>query len=690
MLICPQCKFENPDINKFCESCGTSLTEKNCLSCGTDVPVNMESCHNCGTFCGTVWWVIIAKDANCVPSNPEDLEVSAEVLPIKSTVQQEDGESTKATETFFHNSQIKEFTAATSEISSKITIEIGSYLDSQQRYKILEIVPKSEEFANHNETYVRVLDCQPYQVTPLMAIYENKHQGLTISFADLEEIPNLAKPYLVLLSQQRQGIPLLHDAWRQGDVEVLILEDYSNLQYLLELWHEEATSSLQILHCLSEMTQLWVMLEPLQCRQSLLELSNLRLDEDQVLVLQRLYPETASLVTSENQGYTVQSLAQIWHTLFKQSQRTQFGPLLQLMGDLDLGEIETLEQLQLRLQAIASELQPSNSYDLIPNDGDVTVTLVNTQIPVAPTVLQFGELEENDSKSDDFPTVVLPMQLASLENAGLTDVGRQRDHNEDYFGIETRINQVELPRDKAIAARGTYVLCDGMGGHAGGEVASELAVSTLRKYFQTNWTQNSLPNEEIIREGVRQANQAIFNINQEDARSGVGRMGTTLVMLLAQNTHIAVAHVGDSRLYRLTRKRGLEQMTIDHEVGQREIARGVDASIAYSRPDAYQLTQALGPRENNMVEPDVQFLKINEDTLFILASDGLSDNNLLETHWRSHLEPLLSSNANLERGVSELIDLANKYNGHDNITAVLIRAKVRANGDKSEIKGRAS
>jgi protein phosphatase len=680
MLICPQCKFENPDINKFCESCGTSLTEKNCLSCGTDVPVDMETCQNCGTFCGTVWWVIIAKDANSVPANTVNLEMSA----IKSAVPQEDSESTETKETFFHNPQPKEFTEATSEI----TIEIGSYLDSQQRYKIIEIIPKNEEFANHNETYVKVLDCQPYQVTPLMAIYENKHQGLTISLADLEEISDLAKPYLVLLSQQHQGIPLLHDAWRQGDVELLILEDYSNLQYLMELWHEETTSSLQIVHCLLKMTQLWVMLEPLQYRQSLLELSNLRLDEDQVLVLQRLYPETA--IASDNQGYTVQSLAQIWHTLFKQSQRTQFGPLLQLMGDLDMGEIQTLEQLQLRLQAIASEMQPSNSHDQGSNDGDVTVTLVNTQIPVAPTVLQFGELEENDSKSDDFPTVVLPMQLASLENAGITDVGRQRDHNEDYFGIETRINQVELPRDKAIAARGTYVLCDGMGGHAGGEVASELAVSTLRKYFQTSWTQNSLPNEEIIREGVRQANQAIFNVNQEDARSGVGRMGTTLVMLLAQDTNIAVANVGDSRLYRLTRKYGLEQMTTDHEVGQREIARGVDPSIAYSRPDAYQLTQALGPRDNNMVDPDIQFFKINEDTLFILASDGLSDNNLLETHWRSHLEPLLSSNANLEKGVSELIDLANKYNGHDNITAVLIRAKVRANGDKPEMKGRAS
>jgi protein phosphatase len=140
-----------------------------------------------------------------------------------------------------------------------------------------------------------------------------------------------------------------------------------------------------------------------------------------------------------------------------------------------------------------------------------------------------------------------------------------------------------------------------------------------------------------------------------------------------------VAHVGDSRLYRVTRKQGLEQITIDHEVGQREISRGVEPNIAYSRPDAYQLTQALGPRDNNFISPEVQFLEINQDALFVLTSDGLSDNDLLEKHWQTNLVNLISSEANLEKGVRDLIDLANLYNGHDNITAVLIRAKVRPN-----------
>jgi len=156
-------------------------------------------------------------------------------------------------------------------------------------------------------------------------------------------------------------------------------------------------------------------------------------------------------------------------------------------------------------------------------------------------------------------------------------------------------------------------------------------------------------------------------------------MGTTLVMLLVQDTEVAIAHVGDSRLYRYTRKRGLEQITIDHEVGQREIQRGVDPDIAYARPDAYQLTQALGPRDEHFIKPDVQYLELNEDTLLLLCSDGLTDNDLLENHWQSHIEPLISSQANLDQGVRQLIDLANQCNGHDNITAIAVRAKVRPN-----------
>ncbi|MEH2088020.1 serine/threonine phosphatase [Nostoc sp.] len=661
MLICPQCKFENPNSNKFCQNCGASLTHKVCPECSTDdVPVNALRCHNCNTECGTVFWAIIAK------------ETTGEALRVEGDVGDVGGEGDE------------QAIPASSPLSPSSQITLGSYLDSQERYQLLDTPLAQTETAIITDVGVRVLDCQPYQISPIEAILASQESDLLTPSVEASEIPRLAKLYIALQSQGERGIPSIHDAWQQGDIQVLIIENRSDWQYLLDLWQEETTSSLKILHWCYEMTQLWAVLEPVNCRQSLLDLSNLRLDEDQTLALQRLYvessnsqpatesPEDAPHQTSAipEEPLTIQTLGRVWQALFRQSQRTQFGSVVQMLGDLEVGKIQTIAQLRSRLEEISIELEAL---------GTATLPPIEEKNTAVSTIPQSDELGDIISKIDDMPTVVLAMQLSSLEDAGRTDVGRQRHHNEDCFGIETKIQKLEFPKSRVLEGHGLYILCDGMGGHAGGEIASELAVNTLRQYFQEHWIANQLPTEDSIREAVYLANEAIYKLNQQDARSGVGRMGTTLVMLLIQDTQAAVAHVGDSRLYRLTRKQGLEQVTVDHEVGQREINRGVEASIAYARPDAYQLTQALGPRDENSINPDVGFFDINEDTLLLLASDGLSDNDLLETHWQSRLQPLLSSGANLEQGVTDLIDLANQYNGHDNITGILIRAKVRPN-----------
>jgi protein phosphatase len=317
--------------------------------------------------------------------------------------------------------------------------------------------------------------------------------------------------------------------------------------------------------------------------------------------------------------------------------------------------------------------------------------LLNQATSDRPEVEDPNPIQSMNSKEmpvDDMPTIVLPMQLSMLEDAARTDVGQQREHNEDFFSLSTEMSKAERPSGRFVQGRGLYVLCDGMGGHAGGEVASQLAVDTLQTFFRAYWASDEgeqvsrmgqLPPSTIIREGVRLANQSIFERNQTDARMGNGRMGTTLVVVLLCNTSVAIAHVGDSRAYRYTRKRGLQQVTVDHEVGQREIQRGVDPEVAYGRPDAYQLTQALGPRDENFVEPDLTFMELTEDTLLLLASDGLTDNNLLENHVMSHVDPMMSSQMNLDQGVRQLVDLANEVNGHDNITVIAVRAKVRPN-----------
>jgi protein phosphatase len=659
MLICPQCNFENPNSNRFCQNCGESLTHRICPECSAEVALDAQYCDNCGTECGTILWAIVTKE------KIEDWE--------QETVGQENQETREEEEM---------------EGSPPSPTPVLSYLDEQQRYQILDPSFALESLPFNTKVGVRVLDCQPYQRTLLEVMLLNDEQGVATPSVGTGEIPNLAKPYIALQPLSHLGIPSIRDTWQRERIQVVLVEDRSHWQSLLDIWHQETTNSLQIVNFFYQMTQLWGVLEKVRCRQSLLELSNLKLDEDQSLALQQLYvepiheditevPSEEEQTTSKDevkaQQFSVQTLGRMWQALFRESQRTQFGSILHLLGDLELEKVQSLEQLQSRLEAISCELQGLSSPGSSSPEPEVP------QSSDSRTILQLDGEDDTDPKADDTPTVVLPMQLMSLDYAGLTDVGRQRDHNEDYFGIETEIYKLELPNNRTLQTRGLYVLCDGMGGHAGGEVASALAVSTLRQYFQTHWASNQIPPESDIRQAVRLANKAIYDVNQKDFRSGVGRMGTTLVMVLVYDTQVAVAHVGDSRLYRITRKGGLEQITVDHEVGQREISRGVEPNVAYARPDAYQLTQALGPRDDNYIVPEVKFLEINEDTVFLLASDGLSDNNLLTLHWQTHLQPLLSSSANLEHGVKALIDLANNYNGHDNITAVVIRAKVRPN-----------
>lgn len=634
MLICPHCKFENPDDNKFCQSCGTSLTLKTCDKCGADVPLHTRYCQECGAECGTIWLAIITSEMPGVVSQVED----EKLIP------------------------------ATASKKPDTQLSVGSFLDRGKRYQLLEPLPDLKAIAPNTELTVRVLDCQPFQISPLEAMGESHQQGLIVPSMSVIGIPSLAQAYLTLQREVPPGIPLIHDAWQQDNIQFILIEDRSHWQLLSDEWKSHEIHPLQLLHWCYQMTQLWGILEKVNCRQSLLNVSNLRLDDDQTLALQRLFVDTPA--SNLPPHIPIKALGSLWKSLCQNPHGSKVEGVEQMLTDLEVGKISTAEELQSRLEKIATAVNSTLEVDV--------VSPTHIQTASAPTRFQNDDWEAIE-KNEDAPTIILSMQLRSLEDVGRTDVGRQRDRNEDYFGMESSQRKIELPRNRHIQARGLYILCDGMGGHAGGEVASELAVNTLRQYFQAHWVGEELPTPDVIKTGILLANKTIYDLNQQGLRSGVGRMGTTLVMLLVQNTRLAVAHVGDSRLYRFTRKGGLQQMTVDHEVGQREIAKGVEPSIAYARPDAYQLTQAIGPREANFVHPDVDFFEIREDTLLLLASDGLSDNDLLENNYQTHLAPLLSSSSNLELGLSDLIDLANDVNGHDNITGILVRLKVAPN-----------
>ncbi|TAH16965.1 MAG: serine/threonine phosphatase [Oscillatoriales cyanobacterium] len=748
MLLCPRCQFENPNLNKFCQQCGNSLTYKACHQCGTQVAVSAELCQNCGVTTGQVWRAIICGRSNLpavqleqstIPSAeltqktdnfPETRSAQNSPQSIADTIKTEitadspqldAAESSSpeisgteivvgaiATESFQTEQKSStttpereitpsdnNFTAApppeqtqeatenpegASPPSPKISAPyseylipsqpIGAYLDSQQRYQLLETLPARKPSDTVSAT---VLDCQPLQMSPLKAMLAANSASVAkrtspytaaikagenaTNSALAELCQGIAEPYLALRWHFSHNLPVIHDSWSDNQQAVLLLEDCSQWPLLVERWSQPETSTQQIVYWLHEMTELWAALEPWRCRQSLLELTNLRVNPDSSfsfasLRLQYLYPEPAG------SNLQLVDLGQLWQAIFNQSERTQFGALLELLQQMYRGEITTIEELRSRLETVPLELQSAPSPTLTP-------TRFQTDIPDNSPPEVVGEVL----------TQPMPVQIYSLEDAGLTDVGRTREHNEDFFSIWTQLNKLETSFGRIFQTKGLYILCDGMGGHDSGEVASQLAAETLREFFQTSW-ENQLPEPDTIRQGVLLANKAIFEINQKDGRSGIGRMGTTLVAVLVQDTKFAVAHVGDSRLYRLRKGQTLEKITSDHEVGQREIKRGVDAETAYSRPDAYQLTQAIGPRDGNFLKPDVQFLDLSEDTLLILASDGLTDNDLLETHWRETLAPLFNPQADLDEGVADLIELGNKRNGHDNITAIIIRAQV--------------
>ena len=344
------------------------------------------------------------------------------------------------------------------------------------------------------------------------------------------------------------------------------------------------------------------------------------------------------------------------------------------------------------------ETQPLNLEDLIEEtdtqskvfDPSQLSQVVTSEEKLPEKLLQELPIEANlevilDTNSELLVDLTSSLYLQNITYAGKTDVGKQRDRNEDDFAaiFQTRsINGKSQISDRSY--RGLFVLCDGMGGHEGGAEASAIAVNSIIEQFQPFWV-DTLPGSQKLEEIISNANQAIFIKNESEQRQALGRMGTTLVMLTIHDLEVAIAHVGDSRIYKVTNSPNLpaedatkanlpklEQITRDHEVLNQLIDLGVDLETAQARPDAHQLTQALGPNPTNLLLPSIQIFSLTEPTLFLLCSDGLCDNDAIEQNWRSHLLPILNKEIDLQTGLDNLIELGNNINGYDNLTAILI------------------
>jgi protein phosphatase len=229
--------------------------------------------------------------------------------------------------------------------------------------------------------------------------------------------------------------------------------------------------------------------------------------------------------------------------------------------------------------------------------------------------------------------------------AGLTDVGRERDHNEDTFLIDE--------------ALGLFIVADGMGGHRAGEVASALARDTVAESVRENATGSRL---DTLDQAIRRANQRVVKEGQANrARKG---MGTTIVALISDGDGLGIAHAGDSRCYRL-REGALQRMTRDHSLIE-ELGGDDAAVMAALASYSNVITRALGTAPDTA--PDVRREVVRTGDLFLLCSDGLCgpvDD--------AALQRLLVEGGALDTMCARLIDEANERGGPDNISVVLVR-----------------
>ncbi|MGH9382321.1 MAG: Stp1/IreP family PP2C-type Ser/Thr phosphatase [Thermoanaerobaculia bacterium] len=247
------------------------------------------------------------------------------------------------------------------------------------------------------------------------------------------------------------------------------------------------------------------------------------------------------------------------------------------------------------------------------------------------------------------------MSPGRLEACGLSDVGRARAHNEDSFA--------------SVPELGLFIVADGLGGHRHGELASGLAVESIRRAVEAAHAgragrAGSITHAQALREAVEGAHAEVLEAIEQDS-SLVG-MGTTVVALWVCGGTAAIAHVGDSRAYCLRRGK-LEQLTDDHSWVHEQVVEGhLSEAQAREHPLRNVVTQALGGYDPVTVAVVEQEARPGD--VFLLCSDGLT--SMLDD---AEIAACTNGEGSLEELGQELVRRANERGGLDNITVVLIR-----------------
>jgi PPM family protein phosphatase len=249
-----------------------------------------------------------------------------------------------------------------------------------------------------------------------------------------------------------------------------------------------------------------------------------------------------------------------------------------------------------------------------------------------------------------------------IELVGLTDVGRKRSHNEDTIGSDPSL--------------GVAILADGMGGYRAGEVASAIAVKLIMDELreglgklrageiddETGFSRETL----LIKTAIEKANEAIYQTAQSQPQCH--GMGTTVVTAAFYDDRVTIAHVGDSRLYRM--REGLfEQVTSDHSLRQELVDKGFyTPEEARSSLNKNLVTRAIGIEMT--VNPDLQEDVVKPGDVYLMCSDGLSDpvsDEVMQEILTRHLDDLPAA-------ARSLVEQANENGGKDNISVILVRS----------------
>jgi PPM family protein phosphatase len=235
-----------------------------------------------------------------------------------------------------------------------------------------------------------------------------------------------------------------------------------------------------------------------------------------------------------------------------------------------------------------------------------------------------------------------------MKVAAKSDIGRVRNNNEDYLLVYEPLSLL--------------IVADGMGGHAGGEVASALAVETIAAYLKRHLAEPADQTAALLQAAIRTANEAI--LTNAHAHPELHGMGTTVVLAFCQGDQVHIAHVGDSRAY-LLQHGTLRQLTEDHSVVARLIKAGQLAPRkARSHPLRHQITRSLGSRE---ADAELNCITWRRTDYLLLCSDGLT--NMVEDH---QIEELIRRGGTDVQAICEtLIAQANANGGTDNISVIL-------------------